>query len=62
MQAVNRFLKKGFNSMILFADPENPAIRFYEVLGGERILDKNGIFQGAYGWKDIKRLLLLISE
>jgi len=36
--------------MILFADPGNSNIRFYEVLGGERILDKQGKLHGAFGW------------
>ena len=54
--AVQRFLTRGFNSMLLFADPGNPAIQFYEVLQGERILDKEGVFQGAYGWKDLETL------
>jgi ribosomal protein S18 acetylase RimI-like enzyme len=53
---VKHFLLKGINSMILFADPDNPAIRFYENLEGERILNKEGSFEGAYGWRDIKRL------
>jgi hypothetical protein len=30
--------------MILFADPQNPNIRFYERLQGEKLLDKEGIF------------------
>ncbi len=50
---VRRFLQQGIHSMILFADPENPNIRFYDVLKGERLLDKDGVFQGAFGWKDI---------
>lgn len=52
-----RFLRNGIDSMILFADPSNPNIRFYENLGGERLLDENAVFQGAYGWMDIKPLL-----
>lgn len=55
-KVVKRFLNKGFNSMILFADPENPNIKFYEVLGGKRLLDKEGKFQGAYVWNDLKFL------
>ena len=55
-EVVNRFLKQGITSMILFADPANPAIQFYEVLGGQRLLDKDGIFQGAYGWSDLQQL------
>jgi ribosomal protein S18 acetylase RimI-like enzyme len=53
---VQRFLSKGFNSMILFADIDNPAIKFYDNLQGERLLDREGKFQGAYGWKDLQTL------
>jgi ribosomal protein S18 acetylase RimI-like enzyme len=56
-KVVHRFLHKGFNSMILFADPENDNIKFYDVLGGKRLLDKDGKFQGAYGWNDLQSLL-----
>jgi hypothetical protein len=43
--------------MILFADPQNPNIAFYDTLGGEKILDKEGRFHGAYGWHDLDKLL-----
>jgi len=56
-RAAEQFLKIGIDSMILFADSQNPNIRFYEKLGGERLLDEKGIFHGAYGWKDIRPLL-----
>ncbi|HEY0752029.1 MAG TPA: GNAT family N-acetyltransferase [Chitinophagaceae bacterium] len=55
-RVVQRFLEKGYKSMILFADPGNQNIVFYEKLGGERILDKEGKFHGAYGWKELGRL------
>lgn len=55
-QVVKRFLNHRIYSMILFADPVNPAIKFYDRLGGERLLDKEGKFQGAYGWKDLQQL------
>ncbi len=54
---VHNFLSKGFNSMILFADPDNPNIKFYDILGGQRLMDKDGNFQGAFGWKDLKALI-----
>ena len=54
---VNRFLKNDLRSMILFADPQNPNILFYEKLGGQRLYDKEGNFHGAYGWKDINLIL-----
>lgn len=56
-KAAKRFLELGIDSMILFADPGNPNILFYERLGGERLLNEKGEFQGAYGWKNIKSLL-----
>jgi ribosomal protein S18 acetylase RimI-like enzyme len=59
---VARFINKGFNSMILFADTGNPAIKFYDVLKGERLLDKEGTFLGAYGWKDLQVLFELCSS
>jgi len=57
-RVVQHFLINGIDSMILFADPHNPNIRFYEKLGGERLPDENGRFQGSYGWKDIRPLLV----
>lgn len=58
---VNRFLQQGISSMILFADPANPAILFYDGMQGERLHDKEGVFNGAYGWKDLHRLASLLS-
>jgi ribosomal protein S18 acetylase RimI-like enzyme len=54
-----RFLSQGISTMLLFADPENPSCRFYEVLGAERLLDKAGDFHGAYGWRDLRSLATL---
>ncbi len=51
-----RLLSNGINSMILFADPANPNIGFYDMLGGERIHDKEGKFHGAFGWIDLQEL------
>ena len=56
-KVAEQFLKSGIDSMILFADPHNPNIRFYERLSGEKLLDEKGVFHGAYGWKDIRPLL-----
>jgi ribosomal protein S18 acetylase RimI-like enzyme len=53
-KVVEHFLAKGIDSMILFADPANPNILFYEKHGGQRIMDKEGVFHGAYGWGDIR--------
>jgi len=51
------FSEKGILSMILFADPANPNILFYEKHGGERILDQEGLFHGAYGWRDVRVIM-----
>lgn len=56
-KVAERLLKREINSMILFADPGNPNILFYERLGGERLFDEKGVFRGGYGWKNIKPLL-----
>lgn len=50
---VEHFLKDGIHSMVLFADPPNPHIAFYDKLGGERLCDGQGVFHGAFGWRDI---------
>jgi ribosomal protein S18 acetylase RimI-like enzyme len=53
---VKHFLQNGIHSMILFSDPQNPNIRFYDILDGERLPDERGVFQGAFGWKNIEKL------
>ena len=30
---------------------------FYDRMGGERLLDDRGQFNGAYGWRDVTNLL-----
>ena len=56
-KVAEQLLKMDIDSMILFADPNNPNILFYERLGGERVLDDQGVFHGGYGWKDVRSLL-----
>lgn len=56
-EAARRFLERGIGSFILFAERTNPTIGFYDRLGGERLLDDRGRFMGAYGWRDVRRLL-----
>jgi ribosomal protein S18 acetylase RimI-like enzyme len=51
-----RFLSQGITSMVLFADADNPSCRFYEAVGGERLLDPAGQFHGGYGWHDLRWL------
>ena len=52
-----RFLERGVQSFILFADRSNPTIGFYDRMGGERLLDEQGVFRGAYAWRDVRTLL-----
>ena len=60
--AVDRLLENGLTSMALFTEPDNtPACRFYEQLGGERQLNDKGVFEGMYGWTDLRRLKALLS-
>jgi ribosomal protein S18 acetylase RimI-like enzyme len=53
---VNKFIERGYNSMLLFADADNTNIEFYDMLLGERLIDKSGNFHGAFGWRDLQRL------
>jgi ribosomal protein S18 acetylase RimI-like enzyme len=54
-----RFLSQGIDSMLLFADADNPFCRFYEALGAEKLLDAAGKFHGGYGWRDLQSLAAL---
>lgn len=56
---VDSLLKKRFHSMLIRVLKDNPAIYFYESIGGEKVgtaeLDINGVklTEIAYGWKDL---------
>lgn len=52
-----RFLDRGVGSMLLFGDAASSANGFYERLGAERLLSKEGEFHGGYGWRDLRRLV-----
>ena len=52
-----RFLERGVSSMLLFGDARNPSNGFYEAMGGERILGRAGEFHGAYGWRNLDKLV-----
>lgn len=56
-ESARRFLDRGITSCILFAEPSNPTLGFYDRMGGERLLDEHGRFHGAYGWRDLRMLL-----
>jgi GNAT superfamily N-acetyltransferase len=55
--AAHRFLERGIDSFILFAERSNPTIGFYDHMGGERLLDERGLFTGAYAWRDVRGLI-----
>jgi hypothetical protein len=56
-ETARRFLDRGIRSFILFAELSNPTLGFYDRMGGERLLSDRGTFDGAYGWRDISRLI-----
>ena len=59
--AARRFLDCDIDAMMLFSQVENPSCGFFEALGGERLLSKEGEFHGAYGWRDLRLLAPPIS-
>lgn len=56
-ETARRFLERGINSFILFAELSNPTLGFYDRMGGERLLDDRGQFSGAYAWRDVGTLI-----
>ena len=56
VEAARRFLERGIGSFLLFAELTNPTIGFYDRMGGERLLDERGRFNGAFGWRDVRTL------
>ena len=54
-----RFLSEGITTMVLFADPRNPSCYFFDSIGGERLVDAAGVFEGGFGWRDLHKLALL---
>jgi ribosomal protein S18 acetylase RimI-like enzyme len=55
-ETARRFLDRGIQSCVLFAELSNPTLGFYDRMGGERLLDERGQFSGAYGWRDLRTL------
>jgi ribosomal protein S18 acetylase RimI-like enzyme len=55
--AARQFLDRGIDSMLLFGDARSPTNGFYERMGGERLFSAAGEFHGAYGWRDLRRLI-----
>ena len=56
-ETARRFLERGINSFVLFAERSNPTMGFYDRMGGERLLDERGHFNGAYAWRDVRTLI-----
>lgn len=56
-ETARRFAERSIESFILFAERSNPTIGFYDRLGGERLIDERGLFTGAYGWRDVRKLI-----
>ena len=53
---VKRFLSMGVTSMTLFGIPQNPSCYFHEAMGGERLYNEKGTFDGGYQWTDLKKI------
>lgn len=57
-ETARRFLDRGIHSFILFGEPSNPTMGFYDRMGGERLKDDHGRFGGAYAWRDVRTLII----
>jgi ribosomal protein S18 acetylase RimI-like enzyme len=61
---VEKLLEAGIENMLVWVLAENPARKFYEALGGQFLRTKQAEIGGvtldevAYGWQDIKRILV----
>jgi len=55
-ETVDRMIEDGFGSMILFADPGNTHIGFYERLRGEVLEDEGGGISVVFAWRDLRDL------
>ena len=56
-ETARRFLERGMHSFILFAEITNPTLGFYDHMGGERLRNERGRFDGGYAWRDVRTLL-----
>ena len=61
---VQRLVQAGMPSLLLWVLAANPCRGFYEVLGGQRLYDKQVLIGGAplvevaYGWRDARALIV----
>jgi ribosomal protein S18 acetylase RimI-like enzyme len=56
-ETARRFLDRGIDSFVLFAELTNPTVSFFDHMGGERLCDERGMFSGAFAWRDVRTLL-----
>lgn len=56
-ETARRFLERGIESFVLFAELGNPTLGFYDHMGGERLVDEHGAFSGAFAWRDVRQHL-----
>jgi ribosomal protein S18 acetylase RimI-like enzyme len=56
-ETARRFLERGIDSFVLFAELSNPTVSFFDHMGGERLYDERGLFSGAFAWRDVRTLL-----
>jgi ribosomal protein S18 acetylase RimI-like enzyme len=62
LAVVERLLRMGFDSMLVWVLAANPARFFYEALGAERVREDEIEIGGvafpelAYGWRDLRKL------
>jgi len=57
VETARQFLQRGIHSFVLFAELSNPTLGFYDRMGGERMLDDRGQFNGGYRWRDVRTLI-----
>ena len=56
VEVARRLISMGINNMVLFGIPQNPSCKFHEAMGGERLIDRNGVFRGGYCWRDLREI------
>jgi GNAT superfamily N-acetyltransferase len=68
LSTVDKLSELGFNSMLVWVLADNPACRFYETIGGQKVYEKQiergGVIlkEIAYGWQDITSVRNRISS
>lgn len=64
LQVMTAFLlDAGYQSLIIWVLADNPAVGFYEAMGGKKIaqqridIGEQSLMEFAYGWKDLEALI-----